>query len=384
MAGSGIDNDGSPEVDELLRLLVEQTGEHAILLLDTEGLIRWWSPGAERIFDIPASEALGQHTSRIFTPEQISEGIPEHEMNVARTDIAAEDDRWLARADGSRFWATGVLYPLRDENGRLVGFGKILRNRTDIKEQLEALRNKARASARGSRRRDIFLTSLSHELRNPLAALGNAAQMIRLTVPEMPELEHPLRIIERQVASLRRLVDDLMDVSRIGAGKMDIRKELVDLNQVVDRAVESVLPLIQQRRHQLRMLMPPGSLWVEADADRLVQVFANIIDNAAKYTPEGGRIWIKGTTEGEEAVVRVEDSGIGIRSDLLPRIFKLFTQVESARSQSQGGLGLGLNLVRNLVTLHGGSVQVRSDGEGKGSEFAVRLPAHREPATRNE
>ena len=369
-----MDDNDLPDVDHLLRLLAEQTVEHAILLLDTEGRIRWWSPGAEHIFDIPSGEAVGQHSSRIFTPEQVAEGVPEHEMSVARTKIAAEDDRWLARADGSRFWATGVLNPLYDEDGRLVGFGKILRNRTDIKEQLEILRSKARASAATSRRKDIFLSSLSHELRNPLGALGNAANMIRLTVPELPELEHPLRIIERQVASLRRLVDDLMDVSRIGAGKMEIRKEEVDLKPIVDRAVESVMPLIQERRHKLEFLMPQEPMKVEADADRLVQVFSNLIDNAAKYTPEGGKIWIKGTTEGEEAVVRVEDSGIGIQSDLLPQIFRLFTQVESSRVHSQGGLGIGLNLVQNLVTLHGGSVQVRSDGEGKGSEFAVRLP----------
>jgi PAS domain S-box-containing protein len=374
MAASGMNNDDFPDVDDLLRLLAEQTIEHAIVFIDTEGCIRWWSRGAEHIFDIPGSEAIGQHSSRMFTPEQVAEGVPQHEMAVARTNVAAEDDRWLARADGSRFWATGVLNPLHDKDGRLVGFGKILRNRTDIKEQLDVLRNKARASAAASRRKDVFLSSLSHELRNPLGALSNAAKMIRLTAPELPELEHPLRIIERQVASLRRLVDDLMDVSRIGAGKMEIRKEAVDLNQVVERAVESVIPLIQERRHRLELLMPQEPMNVEADADRLVQVFSNLIDNAAKYTLESGKIWIKGTTEGEEAVVRVEDSGIGIQTDLLPQIFKLFTQVESSRAHSQGGLGLGLNLVQNLVTLHGGSVQVRSDGEGKGSEFTVRLP----------
>lgn len=365
---------GTRAPEELLRLLAEQTVEHAILLLDIEGVITWWSPGAERIFGIPASEAVGQHGSRIFTAEQIATGVPEHEMAVARTDIAAEDDRWLARADGSRFWATGVLNPLRDEHGQLVGFGKILRNRTDIQEQLEVLRNHSQALSGTSRRKDIFLSTLSHELRNPLSCLGNAVNIIRLTAPEKRELEHPLRIIERQVESLRRLVDDLMDLSRIEAGKIEIRKEEVDLNEIVERAVESVFPLVQARRHQLEVLMPPTPIVVEADAHRLVQVFVNVIDNAVKYTPEGGRIWIKGTTEGEEAVVRVEDNGIGVHADVLPQIFKLFTQAESSRSQSQGGLGIGLSLVKNLVTLHGGSVQVRSDGEGKGSEFTVRLP----------
>jgi PAS domain S-box-containing protein len=367
--------DGAPaDFERLLRLLAEQSQEHAILFLDLAGRVTWWSPGAERIFGIPASDILGQSASRLFTEEEAAQGAPEHEIAVARAGSAAEDDRWLVRADGSRFWAIGVLIPLHDEGGELIGFGKVLRNRTDLKEQIEALRNRAESSDAGSRRKDIFLSTLSHELRNPLGALINAAEIIRLTVRESPELEVPLRIINRQVENLRRLVDDLMDLSRIGAGKIDLKKERVPLQDVVERATDSVRPLVRERQHDLEVLMPRAPICVEADPTRLEQVFVNLLNNAAKYTPEGGKIWVKGTTEGEEAVVHVEDTGIGIPSELLPRVFKLFTQAEASRSQSQGGLGIGLNIVKRLVTLHGGTVQVRSEGEGKGSQFSVRLP----------
>lgn len=360
--------------DAFLRLVAEQTREHAIILLDPNGLIRWWNPGAEEIFGIASSEAIGQHASLLFTPEDIERGIPDHEIATAKADGAAEDDRWLARPNGSRFWATGVLIPVRDADGQLLGFGKILRNRTDLREQVETLRNQVDASEAVHHRKDFFLSTLSHELRNPLAPLSNAVQLIRATAPVTPELEHHLKIIERQVDNLRRLVDDLMDLSRIGAGKVELKKEKVPIHDVVHRAVECASPLVRERRHRLDVLLPVTPIIVEADPDRLGQVFINLITNAAKYTHDGGRIWVKGTTEGDEAVVHIEDSGVGIPPDMLPHIFELFTQVESSRPQSRGGLGIGLSVVKNLVTLHGGSVQVRSDGPGKGSEFTVRLP----------
>ncbi|HEX2138954.1 MAG TPA: PAS domain-containing sensor histidine kinase, partial [Woeseiaceae bacterium] len=362
------------DLERLLRLLAEQSDEHAIMFLDLEGRVTWWSPGAERIFGIPASEIVGQHSSRTFTEEQVAAGMPEHEIAVASKGSAAQDDRWMERANGSRFWAMGVLLPLCDARGELIGFGKILRNRTDIKEQLESLRNQADAAAASNRRKDIFLSTLSHELRNPLAALTDAAEIIRLTAPESPDLDVPLRIINRQVENLRRLVDDLMDLSRIGAGKVELKKQVVKLQEIVERAVESTRPLIRERGHDLERILASSPVYVEADPVRLEQVFVNLLNNAAKYTPEGGKIWVKGTTEGKEAVVHVEDTGIGIPPELLPRIFKLFTQVETSRGLSKGGLGIGLSLVKRLVTLHGGSVQVRSEGDGKGSQFTVRLP----------
>jgi two-component system CheB/CheR fusion protein len=358
----------------LLRTLFEQTTEYALVVLDPAGRITWWNRGAEDIFGIPEDQALGQHSSLLFTPEDIERGIPEHEIVTAASQEAAEDDRWLARPDGSRFWASGVLIAQRDEAGELRGFGKILRNRTDLREQLETLRNQVDASQASNHRKDLFLSTLSHELRNPLAPLTNAIALIRMTARPTPELEYPLRIIERQVESLRRLVDDLLDLSRIGAGKVELARERVAVHEILHLAIESTGPLVRERRHRVEVLLPESPMFVEVDRARIVQVFVNLINNAAKYTPEGGEIWIRGTTEANEAVVHVEDTGVGIPHDMLPRIFDLFTQVESSRAYSRGGLGIGLSLVKNLVTLHDGSVQVRSDGPGKGSVFTVRLP----------
>jgi PAS domain S-box-containing protein len=361
-------------VDGMLRLLAEQATEHAMIILDTDARIRWCNPAAETVFAVAANEMLGQPFSQLFTPDQIARGVPEHELATASANTAAEDDRWMARPDGSVFWATGVLVALRDDAGRLLGFGKILRNRTDLREQIETLKNQVGALENAQRRKDVFLSTLSHELRNPLAPLSDAVRLIRGVVPPSAEVEFPLKVIERQVESLRRLVDDLLDLARIGAGKIELKKQVLHLQDVLHRAAEGVAPLVRQRRHHVEMLLPPSPIIVEADRDRLVQVFVNLLNNAAKFTPEGGRIWVKATVEGDEAVVHIEDNGVGVPHDVLPRIFELFTQVESSRGQSQGGLGIGLSLVKTLVTLHGGSVQVDSDGPGKGSIFSVRLP----------
>ena len=371
--------DTAANAETLLRLLAEQTPEHAIIVLDVDSRIQWWNDAAERIFGIGCGEAIGQPLSRLFTPDEVASGAPELEVAMARTDSPAEDDRWLMRNDGSRFWAVGVMTALRDEDGNLVGFGKVLRNRTDLREQLDTLRNQVGALEGRSRQTDQFLSTLSHELRNPLVPLTNAVQLIRLTVPATPELGDSLAIIERQVASLQRLVDDLLDFSRIGAGKVDLKKAPLAIQDVLRHAAESADPLVRQRRHRLDLLVPSPPVIVDGDRDRLEQVFVNLINNAAKYTPVGGRSWVKATIEADEAVVHIEDNGVGIPSDLLPRIFELFTQAESTRAQSQGGLGIGLSLVKNLVTLHGGSVQVRSDGPGKGSDFVVRLPLRQSP-----
>jgi PAS domain S-box-containing protein len=367
-------NNHPPNVDALLRLLVDQTKEFAIIILDANGRIASWNGGAEDIFGVPSADAVGQHASLLFTPEDVERGIPEHELVTAAADAAAEDDRWLKRPDGSRFWAIGVMRALRDENGRTLGFGKILRNRTDIREQLETVRNQLEASEATNRRKDLFLSTLSHELRNPLAPLVNAVHLIRVGAPSTPEMEYSLKIIERQVDSLRRLVDDLLDLSRIGAGKVELKRETVAIHEIMQRVVESVGPFARGRRHRLEVLLPPVPIIVDVDPVRMEQVFVNLVNNAVKYTPEGGRIWIKGTIEGDEAVVHIEDTGVGIPHEMLPRIFELFTQVETSLEQSQGGLGIGLSVVKELVTLHGGSVQVNSEGPGKGSIFSVRLP----------
>ena len=354
-------------------MLAEQSKEHAFILLDTDGRVIWWSPGATHLFDWHADEMVGNSLSRLFTPEDVEKGIPEQELATARETGKGEDDRWQIRSDGARLWVTGMSIALRNNNGDVIGFGKIVRNRTDLKEQLEALRNEVERLTRRDEQKENFLATLSHELRNPLTPLSNAVQLLRKTAPPTGMMEYPIELIERQVEFIQRLIDDLLDVTRINTGKIRLNKKTVALSEIINRAVEAVQPLIEERHQNLQVLLPPGAIEFVADPDRLHQVFVNLLTNAAKFTANEQSIWVKGTTEGEEIVVHVEDTGVGIPAAMLAGIFDLFTQVETAVS-SHGGLGIGLSLVRNLVMLHGGSVQVRSDGMGKGSEFTVRLP----------
>ena len=362
------------DLNTLLRLQAEQTTDQATLLFDAHAVVVWGSPTAARIFGYGPHELIGLSAHRFFTPEDVEEGIPEYEFAVASHSIDMSNDRWLIRADGSRFWATGSTTALRDAAGTVVGYGKTLRNRTDVKEQLETMRRRAEALLAADRHKNIFLSTLSHELRNPLAPLVNALQLIRMTVPETPALQYPIKLIERQVEFIRRLVDDLLDVTRISAGKIQVDLQPLDLRDGIARAVETTRPLIEERRHRLVQHVLAAPIVVNADAGRLEQVFVNLLTNAAKYTPEGGVIEIRATMEQDEALVHVMDNGIGVPKEMQPHIFELFTQVAPGTEHARGGLGIGLSLVKDLVELHGGSVQVRSEGPGKGTEFTVRLP----------
>src|SRR5919106_952859 len=338
-------------IDQLLSLLAQQSKEHAFVLLDANARVLWWSPGAGYIFDRSSNEMVGQSLGILFTPEDKDRGIPDQEIQLAVNFGKAEDDRWQMRRDGSRFWATGILLALRDQNQNLVGFGKILRNRTDLREQLEALRNQVQALTAANQRKDNFLATFSHELRNPIASICTAVELISRTASRNPNLEGSLKLIEEQLDFVRRMLDDLLDVTRITTGKVRLNVRPVVLQEVIE---------------------PRSAIALQGDPDRLHQVFSNLLSNAVKYTPERGAICVEVTIEADEAVVRVSDTGVGIPHDMLPRIFDLFTQVET--QLSHGGLGIGLALVKDFVALHGGSVQVRSEGVGKGSEFMVRLP----------
>ena len=231
----------------------------------------------------------------------------------------------------------------------------------------------AEISADLHRRKDEFLAMLSHELRNPLAPIQNAVHILRLKQDDDPIQQQARTIIERQVGQMTALVNDLLEVSRITTGRIQLHQDRIVLQGVVERAVESARPLIEQRRHTLSLSLPRAPIWIHADAARIEQVVVNLLNNAAKYTNEGGRIWLTVQQEGQEAVIRVRDTGIGIAPELLPRIFDLFTQADRTLDRSEGGLGIGLALVERLVVMHGGKVEANST-PGQGSEFVVRLP----------
>jgi PAS domain S-box-containing protein len=362
------------DIGRLLTLQAEQTTDEASLLLAPDGTIAWCNPTAERVFGYTRDEMIGMSARNLFTPEDVKEGVPDFELCVAARSSDMSNDRWLQRADGSRFWATGSTTALRNEKGELIGYAKTLRNRTDLKEQIELLRNRVEALMQADEHKDIFLSTLSHELRNPLAPLVNALQLIRMTEADNTALQYPIKLIERQVEFIRRLVDDLLDVTRISAGKVQLSFQSVDLRDVLARAVESTRSALAERRHHFAQHVLGAAIIVNADASRLEQVFVNLLTNAAKYTPEGGKIELRASMDHREALVHVLDNGVGIPKDMQPYIFDLFTQVAANVGRASGGLGIGLSVVKNLVELHGGSVQVRSEGTGKGAEFAVRLP----------
>ena len=224
------------------------------------------------------------------------------------------------------------------------------------------------------RRKDEFLATLAHELRNPLAPIRNSVELLRLAGGNLPMGQRLAEVMGRQVSHMVRLVDDLMEISRITRGKIELRRSRVELATIIATAVETSRPLIEAGRHDLDVVLPPEETWLDADATRLAQVFSNLLNNASKYTDEGGRITLVVERAGDEVEVRVRDSGIGIPAALLPRVFDMFTQGTSATARASGGLGIGLTLVRGLVEMHGGSVTAQSDGPGKGSVFTVRLP----------
>ena len=262
-----------------------------------------------------------------------------------------------------------------DEVRFISALADILGTAAERKRLEGEIRLRAEELANKDRRKDEFLAMLAHELRNPLAPVRNSLQIIRTKYTGDPLLEQMGDMMSRQVGHMARLVDDLLDASRISRGQVQLKKERVELATIVARGVEASRSLIDLRGHELSTSLPREPVYLDADPVRLTQVVGNLLNNAAKYTEQGGRIWLTAHREGDEAVIGVRDTGIGIPEEMLPRVFDLFTQVDPTLDRSQGGLGIGLTLVRTLVEMHGGTVSVTSDGPGAGSEFFVRLPA---------
>lgn len=359
---------------ELFRLLVENVKDYAIFIVGVDGKVLSWSKGGERLCGWKEEEIKGQSADILFTPEDRQSGVPEKELREALETNRGEDDRWQIRKDGSRFWCSGMVTPLRDENGQLRGFAKIMRDLTEKKLAQEKLQETEAALRIANLQKDRFLAVLSHELRNPLAPIRNTLQIISQLTKDSPQLQLACEMMDRNVRVLTRLIDDLLDLSRIASGKVQIDRELVEVGVIMERGVEMARSTIEVRNHSLIVTLPKEALWIQGDPIRLRQVMMNLLTNAAKYTDEGGKIWFSAEREGDSALIRVRDTGIGIEPDKLPHLFDMFTQVEASSNRTQGGLGIGLSVVRKLVELHGGTVDARSGGRGTGSEFIVRLP----------
>jgi PAS domain S-box-containing protein len=357
---------------ELFSLLVASVRDYAIFMLDPNGLVATWNAGAERIKGYAADEIIGRHFSAFYPAEDVRRGKCEWELELATRDGRFEDENWRVRKDGTQFWANVIITAMYDDSGVLVGFAKVTRDLTERKRGEEE-RAALLASQEANRAKDEFLAMLGHELRNPLAPIVTALQLIKLRGEPRSQKEY--QVIERQVQHMMRLVDDLLDISRISSGKIELRKQAIDVRDPIVRAVEIASPLIEQKNHHFEVKVPPTALRVEGDESRLVQVFTNLLMNAAKYTDAGGTIVLRVRHVRSEIIVDISDNGIGIDRDLLPRVFELFVQGYQRSDRAAGGLGLGLTLVKSLVELHGGRVDARSQGPKQGSTFTVRLPA---------
>jgi signal transduction histidine kinase/ActR/RegA family two-component response regulator len=276
----------------------------------------------------------------------------------------------------ARGGALGALTFVTAESGRRYGAADLRASEDLARRAVVAVENANlyRALQETDRRKDEFLATLAHQLRNPLAPIRNALRILRLAGGNGEAVHSALDVMGQQVQHMVRLIDDLLDLSRISRGKIELRRERVELVTVLQNAIETSRPLIEAATHELVVTLPPARVWLEADPTRLAQVVANLLNNAAKYTREGGHIWLTAEQAGGQAVIRVRDSGIGIPPEMLPRIFEMFAQVDCSLERSLGGLGIGLTLVRALVKMHGGTVEAHSEGSGRGSEFVVRLP----------
>jgi PAS domain S-box-containing protein len=359
------DRMGAEQSRALLAAIVA-TSDDAIVSKTLEGRITSWNAGAERIFGFTSAEAVGRSIELIIPTDRLGE---ERDIlaRIRRGERVEHFETVRRAKDGHFLDVSLTISPVRDDAGRIIGASKIAR---DISERKRAEEERAESE----RRKDEFLAILAHELRNPLAPVRNAARYLRLKGPMDPELRRPVDMIERQVAQMARLIDDLLDVSRISRGTLELRRERVALNDVVDAAVDACHDDLQGRGHRLRIDLPSTPIELDADRERLSQVLSNLIGNAAKYTPAGGRIALRVETEPPAMlVVTITDDGIGIPPEKLTEIFDLFARVDQSLER-QGGLGIGLTLARQLVELHGGTIEARSEGVGYGSEFVLKLP----------
>jgi PAS domain S-box-containing protein len=366
--------------EEHLRSLIDGVRHYAIFTLDLEGVVTSWNAGAREIKGYEPDEVIGTNFSRFYTPDAVNRGWPQKVLQAAKEQGHCEDEGWRVCRDGSRFWANVVITALRNQSGDVVGYSKITRDLTERRRREEALtqseerlRKQGEALENTLRRTREFIAMLSHELRNSLAPIRNAASLMARKRLD-PPLERLRQMIDRQSAALSRIVEDLMDVSRVEQGIFSIECEPVLLTDVLTRAVEASRPLIEARRHAMQMPLPNEPIELLGDSVRLSQAFINLLNNAARYTAIGGRIDIFAEITGQTVTVRVADTGRGIEPELLDRVFEPFTQLAPNDKEARSGIGVGLSLVRRIVELHGGTVKAQSEGIGHGSEFIVTLP----------
>jgi PAS domain S-box-containing protein len=359
---------------QLARLAaIVESSDDAIVSKTLDGVIQSWNRGAARIFGYTAEEAIGRSITLIIPPELQAEErqILEKIRSGERVD---HFDTTRVTKDGRRIPISLTVSPVRDSRGVIIGASKVARDISERVRADEALRRSEEALREADRRKDEFMALLAHELRNPLAPIRYALATAKKSNRTPGQQKRAEEIIERQVAHMSRLLDDLLDISRITHGTLELKTGITELTFVLGTAIEAARPLLDAKRHTLSVSMPEQPVRLVGDAVRLAQVFSNLLINAAKYTDVAGQIELRAHQVQNEVVVSVRDNGMGISSDMMRRLFTMFAQDRTAAERSEGGLGIGLALVRGIVALHGGSIEARSDGRDQGSEFVVRIP----------
>lgn len=375
---------------EQLRMILENASEFAIFSTDLERRVATWNTGAQALLGYGEDEVLGRPADVIFTEEDRAAGVPEREAETALAQGRASDDRFHQRKDGSRFWASGAMMLMRDAQGQARGFVKILRDQSATRQAQQALQNsqleltcalqEARVASDALEAADVakdrFLAVLSHELRNPLASIAAASQVLEVKPGTVSG--EAAEVIRRQSSAISALLDDMLDISKLRLGRLSFRRRPTGLVGIIEGALQSTRPVIEAAGHTMEVRLPARDIEIDVDPNRFVQVVSNLLVNAAKYTPNGGRITLEAELRGAEVVVEVSDNGIGMKPEEIDRLFDMFSQAPDALERSAGGMGIGLALSRNILEMHGGWIRAESDGPGKGSRISFGVPALRE------
>lgn len=356
------------------QVMLHYTQEFGVLFYDEALCITGWNDGAQFITGWAANEVIGQPTAMLFVPEDRENKLDAHEANLARIVGAAEDERWHIRKDSARYWSSGVSLPLRGADGQPDGFVKVFRDVTHLRTRMQYLENLVHEGDIQKSEKNVFIGTIAHEMRNPLSPLKTSVELMKRSPDDNARHLHLIGIIDRQISFLDRLIEDLVDLTRVQTGKLNIVYENLVLQEVLFEVLHSCREAATAKGIVIRDVLPPVPVYVEADSRRLQQVMLNLLNNAIKYTPVGGNVWLTATVDQTHFLCYVKDDGQGIGDGLLPKIFEVFTQADSRNASRGDGLGIGLAVVKEIVSLHRGNVEVKSDGEGKGSEFIVRIP----------
>ncbi|HYB98398.1 MAG TPA: ATP-binding protein [Candidatus Limnocylindrales bacterium] len=357
---------------ETLRLAIANVDD-GVIATDTQGLVTLINGAAESLIGRKAADVIGKPVESIFlTVNETTRRRAENPVVRALREggtVTAGADNILVRRDGSERAIEESASPMRDGSGRVTGCLMVFRDITERRKHESMIRE-------GERKKSQFLATLAHELRNPLAPLSNSLEVMKRAEGDMAMMRQIHATMDRQVSHLVRLVDDLMDTSRINRGRLQLRKRVVEVSSVVQQAVEACRQLAECSQIEVEVALPDEQILLEGDPVRLVQIFTNLLNNACKFSQTRGRIWVKAEKHGDDQVIiSVRDAGAGIDPEMLDQVFDMFVQADSSLERTKQGLGIGLTLVKQLVEMHGGSVEARSEGIGRGSEFLVRLPA---------